>query len=822
MNETQRVCTLCSLPVRGERIVNEDGDHFCCTGCHTVYDTLVTRGISNNPDRSDRTALQDREGTSDIPDHHISTYLHIDGMHCSSCEVYIELIASDHQDVSNVNASYVSDTVRIDHDPDRVSEDDLIDVLSGLGYRAYRRDDVTARERAAERTTIRLGAGILFGLFTMFPYMMLIYPTYFDGYIYGEAVTELLIEGLYYGAASYLFIVIGFFTSVVLFYTGGPILRGAYVSLRAGAPNMDLLVSIAALSAYAYSWVEIYVGGTHIYFDVSVAIILVVTLGGEYETRIKQRAMEGLTNLTRIQIDEANRVEPDGSISVIRVDDVQPGDHLLVRDGERIPVDGTVVEGSVAVDESVITGESLPVTKQEHDMVVGGSIVCDGATIIAVNENASSSLDRITELVWNLQSSNRGIQKLADKLATIFVPLVLVLATLVTAYYLFFIDAYVPAALLVGLTVLIVSCPCALGLATPLAVSSGIRDAFARGIVVFDDTVFERLRDVDVVIFDKTGTLTTGNMAIIDADGPEKLRTMAGALERRSSHPIAVAIADAYAPSEQQAKRVDGGTIKDTDLSDPSPGATPPSFEIADFTRYQKGVGGRIDGADILVGHPQLFDDHAWDVSPTLLQKVESAREAGYVPVLLGRNGHAEGYIVVGDEPRPDWEQTLTEIANRGADVILLTGDEIEATAPFRDHPAVSDVFAGVPPEAKAETVSRYSATKQTVMVGDGTNDAPALASAHLGIVLGSGTAIAADAADVAIIDDSLNSVHEAFDLSVAAGKRVKQNIGWAFLYNGIAIPLAITGLLNPLFAAIAMATSSIIVVTNSTRTLDE
>jgi Cu2+-exporting ATPase len=457
-------------------------------------------------------------------------------------------------------------------------------------------------------------------------------------------------------------------------------------------------------------------------------------------------------------------------------------------------------------------------------------------------------------MVWDLQSANHGIQQLADRLATVFVPVVLVLAMVVGVAH-FALGASGSETLLVALTVLIVSCPCALGLATPLAIATSVRAALERGIVVFDETIFERLRDVDVVIFDKTGTLTTGEMRVRDADGPEDLFEQAALLETRSSHPIAEAIATAYGstgqgldPDEHDSsgrvdpeslivdrsdqQTTDGGVVVDDDEEHDEAGEHDETAEhddsdecearVTDFQSYATGVGGTVDRADLLVGHPDLFAEQGWSVPDAFGAQIDDARDGGNVPVLVGRDGTAEGLLVVGDEPREGWKSVLTDLAAQDIEVAILTGDERDAATAFEDHPAVDHVFAGVPPEAKAETVQQFGAGRQTVMVGDGTNDAPALASADLGIALGSGTALAADAADVAIVTDDLRSLETIFDLAAAANSRVKQNIGWAFLYNSIAIPLAITGLINPLFAAVAMGLSSTLVVTNSSRKLLE
>ena len=791
-DDTDTGCTLCGLPADGVDVANGAGESFCCTGCRDVYTALDDVDDVTVEDVR-RTAKRDAERP--IPDGHETTYLEVEGMYCSNCEAFIESVAANEAGVSNAAASYVTETVRIDHDPE-LSAEQLRTSISGLGYTAYERDDAFRRRQADNWATARLAVGVLVGMMVMLQYIVIIYPTYFGGLYYDERTAAFLADALASPSATYFYAVIGVLTTVVLAVTGRPILRGAYVSLKTRSPNMDLLVALAAGSAYAYSTLSMIVGGDHIYYDVTVAIIVIVTIGTQYESSMKQRATEQLSDLTAIQLDEATRLD-GGERERVAVDELEANDRVLVRAGERVPIDGTVVDGDAAVDEAVVTGESLPSRKTAGDEVVGGSMVADGAITVRVGEGATSSLDRIAELTWDLQSGSRGIQKLADRLATIFVPLVLVLAIVVTAINLG-IGATIAAALLVGLTVLIVSCPCALGLATPLAVAAGLRDALERSIVVFDDTVFERIREADTVVFDKTGTLTTGEMALLESDVDGELLSQAAELETRSSHPVATAIAAAE-------PRTDGGAAAE---------------RIGSFESHRNGVSGIVDGEPLLVGHPELFAERGWDVPERLADRAADASDAGQVPVLIGREGTAEGIAVVGDELRDGWESTVASLSADGVDVVVLTGDDSAAAERFRAHDGVSRVFAGVPPEGKAETVNRLKAQGRTVMVGDGTNDAPALSAADLGIALGGGTAMAVDAADVAIVDDDLASVETVFELSRATGRRIKGNIGWAFCYNAIAIPLAATGLLNPLFAAVAMGASSILVVTNSSRPL--
>jgi Cu2+-exporting ATPase len=811
-------CALCGLPLDARGGRSADGE-FCCAGCRQVAEALEdVEGVDEATiqDRQARARDEDIEAAS-VPDGCDRAFLHVDGMYCTTCEAFMETVAAETDGVESARASYATETVRVDYDPDRVTEADLPDRLTRAGYKAMARDDAMARERAEDDTIWRLGFGFLVGMFVMIPYFVFIYPAHF-GLIYPDWMLAQLQGQL--DAARYPYYVIWLMTTLVLAVTGAPLFKGAYVSVKTRQPNMTLLVSIAALGAYAYSILAVLLGRVDLYFDVAITIVLVVTAGNYYESTIKREATGLLSDVTSAAVDQATRYR-NGTTEPVSVSALEAGDRILVREGERVPVDGTVHDGEATVDEAVITGEPLPESKAASDAVIGGSVVTSGSLVVDVGEGATSSVDRIVEMVWNLQSSRGGVQRLADRLATIFVPAVLVLSTVAGVGYLALGAAPVQA-LLVALTVLIVSCPCALGLATPLAVASGIREAIEHGIVVFDDGVFEGLREADVVVFDKTGTLTTGEMTVRDSTVGEDLLGMAGALEQRSAHPVANAVVNAASSAGKAtaAAAPDGGTAVAADET-ATPDADPSGeYEIEGFESHQTGVSGTVDGADVLVGHPDLFDDLDWSVSTRLRERADAATDAGSVPVMIGRDGTAEGLLVVGDEPREGWDETLTALGERGVEVVVLTGDESAAVAEFRQHPHVDRVFSGVPPEGKAETVRQLRREGEVTMVGDGTNDAPALAAADLGIAMGGGTALAVDAADVAIVDDDLRAVSTVFEIATATGRRVKQNVGWAFVYNGVAIPLAVLGLLNPLFAALAMATSSLLVVSNSARDL--
>jgi Cu2+-exporting ATPase len=856
--ETQ-ACSLCALPVSGDGVRNDAGESFCCPGCRQVdahlddVEGVDREAIAEERSESDTAVTDD---TSDVPADAERCFLSVDGMHCSTCEAFIERVAATEDGIYAAQASYVTETARIDYDPDVIEEATIRETLSRTGYEARSRETDPVAPDHEETTLWRLAGGVMCGMMVMLPYVIYIYPVHFG--LYPDWMLGSVREQLEAGRHFFLFLFA--FTTVVLFFTGKPLLRGAYVSLRTRRPSMDLLVSMAAVGAYLYSTVAVFLGRIDVYYDVTVAIVLVVTAGTYLEAKRKREATSLLGELTATRVDDAVRERADGTTETIRVDELAADDRVVLRPGERVPVDGALVEGTCTVDEAVVTGESTPVTKTKGDTVVGGSLVTDGSAVMTVGEGATSGLDRVVELVWDLQSDRGGVQGLADRLAVIFVPAVLVLSAIAAGVHLA-LGAGPTGALLVGLTVLIVSCPCALGLATPLAVASGLRTAMERGIVVFDETVFERVRDVDCVVFDKTGTLTTGEMTVRKASGPDELLAAAGALETRSTHPVGSAIARAFGPSvgggTTAAAATDGGTVEDEtseDVTWKSPAAraleadrqeserTPGKAgpfrtstveceaqdadgpTVREVQTHDTGIEGVVDGERLLVGHPRLFEARGWSIPAELREQVRSARDDGDVPVVVGRADQDVtpefGLAIVGDEPRPGWETVVTDLADRGVDVVVLTGDDDRAAGRFRDHDAVSNVFAGVPPAAKAETVARLVEEHRVAMVGDGTNDAPALARADLGIAMGGGTALAADAADVAIVEDDLGAIETTFALARGTRRRVRGNVAWAFVYNAVAIPLALTGLLNPLFAAAAMATSSLLVVTNSTREL--
>jgi Cu2+-exporting ATPase len=825
-------CDLCGLATDGDPVSGEGvNGQFCCRGCLEVsraMDDVETASPGDVADRADGTdpGLEDGDAAESADCE--ETFLAIDGMHCSTCEAFLALRGESRDGILAVDANYATDTARVRYDPDRLDAAALPERLSGYGYTARFRDEESTTERAREgdeATLQRLLVGGFGALLAMPFYVFVLYPRYVgieSGILRVDMTTPL---GLYLPMG-----IVALASALVVGYTGWPILRGAVVSLRARRPNMDLLLFVAILSAFAYSTLALATGSVHLYYDVAIAIVLVVTAGGYYEDRLKRQATGRLSQLTAMREREAHRCADDGTLETIPVEDLAAGDEIVVRPGERVPIDGTVCEGIAAVDEAVLTGESLPQTKRPGDDVVGGGVVTDEALVIRVAEGAQSTLDRITALLWAVQSQRPGVQRFADRLATVFVPLVLVLGGTVTAWR---VATGEPAsgALLAGLTVLVAACPCAMGLATPLAVAGGLRDALDRGIVVTSNAIFETAPDLETVVFDKTGTLTTGEMTVRSIVGDRESADAAAAIEQHSAHPVASAIvedartradgglADGAGADEAAADGTgaDGTGTDEVDAS-PAAGENPLAATVTDVDRHPgAGVSGRVDGDRVVVGTPTLVQERTGSLPAELLDVVEEAQSAGDVPVVVGRENRAEAVVTVGDREREDWESVLSTLDEHR--IVVLTGDDERAAASFREHPAVDDVFAGVPPDGKVATVQRLRADGPTAMVGDGTNDAPALSAADVGIAI-AGTAAAGEAADVVLPDGRLRDVPAVFDLARATRRRIRENVGWALCYNAVALPLAALGVLNPLLAAVAMAGSSILVVTNSRRRL--
>ncbi|MFB6078812.1 MAG: heavy metal translocating P-type ATPase [Halarchaeum sp.] len=769
-------CALCGLPA-DPPVTADDGTVYCCRGCREVAAALPDDAADVDPADA-RAAVRDDAADADLEGCE-TAYFAVDGMHCATCEAFLESRAADVTGVRAADASYAGDAVRVAYDPGEL-DGSLTEALSGYGYRVRERD--ADPDEGSLTTGARLLLGGVFGMMVMTWYVVFLYPVYLG---WGALVPFFDVGGT---AGRYLLWNVAVLAGVATALAGYPVFRGAYVSLRARRPNMDLLVSLAALVAYAYSVLVLLRGGHEVYFDVAVVVVLAVTLGEHWEARVKSRAASGLAALADDR-PERVRVRTDDGITERPIGALESGDDAVVAAGDRIPRDGTVVDGDGAADESLLTGESAPRDVGVGDDVVGGSVLAAGGVTVRVD--AESTFDRVVDALWDVQSTHGGAQRLADRLAAAFVPLVFGVAVLAFAVALVR-GAPLDAAMLTALSVLVVSCPCALGLATPLAVSAGVRAALECGTVVTDAGVFERAADVDVVAFDKTGTLTTGDMRVTDVAGDPDALSLAAALEAYADHPVARAVC-AHADA--------------------------PDADVRDVERHARGVSGTVDGRRVRVGRPDFVAGDDWLLPDELDRRARAGDDDGLVPVVVGVDGSARTVALAGDDPREGWREAIEALAVDHR-IVVLTGDEGASAERYRDVDAVDAVHAGVPPEGKSAVIDRLRGEGTVAMVGDGTNDAPALAAADLGIAMGSGTALATDAADAVVTGDDVRAVPAVLGVARRTRRRVRENLAWAFCYNAVAVPLAFAGVLNPLLAAGAMAASSLLVVANSARSL--
>jgi Cu+-exporting ATPase len=590
--------------------------------------------------------------------------------------------------------------------------------------------------------------------------------------------------------------------TVVQFAFGRPFYRGAWNALRGGGANMDVLVALGTTIAWGYSAVVTFVEpGGHLYFESSATIITLVLFGKWLEARARSRTGAAISALVALQPPTARVERPvdTGGITTMEVPvaEVRPGDTLQLRPGESFPVDGEVIDGRSSVDESMLTGESLPVPKDNTDPVFAGTVNGTGALRVrATGVGATTALARIVQLVSEAQGSKAPIQRLADRIAGVFVPVVLVLAALTFGGWMLsgasLVDALVPA-----IAVLVIACPCALGLATPTAVIVGIGEGSRAGILIRNAAALEAAHRLDLLIVDKTGTLTTGRpqvVKIIAFDGATDAQVLgvAAALEADSEHPLAHAIREAGATgADMKTPRVEG-------------------FEAV----VGSGVRARIDGRSALLGSAEWLQAEGIDVTTRPIQDADTDRLT-WVAVAL--DGRALGMIGLADALRADTADAVARLRAASVELRVMSGDQEAVTARVAAEAGIVSYRARCTPGDKAAEIGRLKAEGRSVgMVGDGINDAPALAAADVSFAIGSGSGIALHTADITLMGNRLSQVVDAIDLSRATMAKIRQNLFLAFGYNALGIPLAAAGMLDPVIAGAAMAASSVCVVGNA------
>jgi Cu+-exporting ATPase len=730
--------------------------------------------------------------------------LSIEGMTCSSCAARIERKLNKLPGVV-ATVNYATEKAHVVL-PDDVSIDDAIAVVEATGYHAIAPEpahsDDAPEEPEAGRNDLRQRLLVSTAL-TIPVVLMAMVP---------------VLQFTYWQWASLTL------AAPVVVWGAWPFHRAAWVNLRHGAATMDTLVSMGVLAAFLWSVYALFIGGagapgmtmtfsllphggsgaSEIYLEVAAAVTVFILLGRYLEERAKSRSSEALRALASMGAHDAAvlRGGIGGVETRVPISDVVVGDLFVVRPGEKVATDGVVVEGASAIDVSLLTGEPMPVEVGPGSSVVGATVNVGGRLVVqATRVGADTQLARISRLVEQAQAGKAPVQRLADRVSAVFVPIVIVLA-IVTLVGWIVITGEVSMALTAAVAVLIIACPCALGLATPTALLVGTGRGAQLGVLIKGPQVLESTRRVDTIVLDKTGTVTTGRMALVDvvsADGTgvERLLGLVASVENASEHPVARAIAAGALER--------GVTI----------------VQVESFRSHGgRGVEGVVDGVAVVAGRPSwVFTE--WSLTePARLATARTAHEgAGRSVVLVAADGEVIGLVVVADTVKPTSAAAITELRALGLTPVLLTGDHGAAARAVAEEVGIADVIADVLPEEKVAAVARLQGTGAVVaMVGDGVNDAAALAQADLGLAMGTGTDVAIEAADITVVRGDLLAVVDAIRLSRRTLAIIKGNLFWAFAYNVAAIPLAMVGLLNPLVAGAAMAFSSVFVVTNSLR----
>ncbi|MGM0878183.1 MAG: heavy metal translocating P-type ATPase [Bacillota bacterium] len=719
----------------------------------------------------------------------------IHGMTCASCVSRIEKVLNKTEGIEKATVNLASEKATIEYNPGLVSIQDIINKVKNLGYEAVLKKDQEESKDHKEVELKRKKRNIILSTILSLPllYTMVAHIPW----DFGIPVPHIFMNPWFQFALA----------TPVQFYIGAPFYSGAYRALRNKSANMDVLVALGTSAAYFYSLYETIktqiIPGymPELYYETSAIIITLILLGKLFEHLSKGRTTEAIKQLLNLQAKEAT-VLRNGEEMKVPIEQVEVGETLIVKPGEKIPVDGKVIKGKSAVDESMITGESIPVEKNEDDPVIGSTINKNGTlTIKAEKVGKDTALAGIIKIVEEAQGSKAPIQRMADVISGIFVPIVIVIAIVTFISWYFFADpGNIAEALEASIAVLVIACPCALGLATPTSIMVGTGKGAKNGVLFKGGEYLEETHKVSAILLDKTGTITKGKPEVTDflvfEDNHEKkLLEYVISAEKSSEHPLAEAI-------------VNYG--KDKQVISP---------EATDFQAIPgHGIEATVDGSKVLIGTRKLMKEHTISFEEHE-NKMAELEQQGKTAMIIAVNNKIKGIIAVADTVKESSKEAIRELKSKGIEVYMITGDNERTAKAIANLVGVDQVFAEVLPEDKAEMVKKLkSEGKQVAMVGDGINDAPALALADIGIAIGTGTDIAIETADVTLVGGDLKHLPQAINLSRKTMRNIKQNLFWAFFYNSVGVPIAAFGLLAPWVAGAAMAFSSVTVVTNALR----
>lgn len=745
---------------------------------------------------------------------------HVSGMHCASCVSRIEKAIGKEQGVEAVSVNFATEEARITLDASQTNVETLSKAIEPMGYTLHTKEHAVAEAHGEGHDHARTSEGEIATLQKKVRISMplIVFASAMMGWdiLAKYGIVPEMSETLY----EFFHHLLPIFATYMMFAIGTPYLRGLWMFFRRGVADMDTLVGLGTMTAFLYSFaltafegvLAPYVDVSAVYYDVTIVVIGLITLGKYLESRAKQRTGSAIKQLMGLQAKTAI-VLRNGKEEVLSIEQIQKGDLVLVKPGMKIPVDGVLVEGSSFLDEAMLTGEPVPVEKKEGDKVSAGTMNTTGAfTLRATGVGSETLLAQIIALVADAQGSKAPIQRLADKISAIFVPIVLMIAVLALLGWLVIGGQYMPfsQAISFGLVsfvaVLVIACPCALGLATPTAIIVGVGKGAKEGILVKDAATLEKLHKVDTIIVDKTGTITKGKPELVgikntsnDLSDAEVVSILAS-LEAKSEHPIAHAILE-YAQSQGM------------DLQ-----------AVKQFEGIQgKGLKGTVGKTEYFAGNTKLVADLKLPLSADMIEK-ETLQ--GKTPVMLATKDAIIAVVFVADAIKPEAIQAVQDLHGLGLKVIMLTGDMANTAQAIAQQVGIDDVVAEVMPDDKLNAIKELQKQGHVVaMAGDGVNDAPALAQADVGIAMGTGTDVAIETAGITLLRGDLSKLVKAIRLSKITMTGIKQNLFWAFVYNIVGIPLAaglffpfFGWLLSPVFAGLAMALSSVSVVGNSLR----
>ena len=708
--------------------------------------------------------------------------LDVSGMHCASCSAIIQRVLNKTDAVQQATVNLTTEIATVSYNEKEISEQAIIAIIKKKGYNAKPRTRKSVVDKSTELFNLKLKliGSLVFSI-----------PVFILGMFFMQnpiANQDTIMWVL---------------TTPVQFYFGWQFYTGSYKSLKGGSANMDVLIAMGTSVAYFYSVYVVLSGNGHQYFEASAVIISLILVGKYLELRAKNKTSTAISQLMNLGAKTATRIK-NGVEEQISIDDIKLGDELIVKPGEKIPTDGIIIQGTTTIDESMVTGESIPVEKAKGSQVIGATINVHGSfTLKATKIGENTMLARIVELIKNAQARQAPIQRLADLISAYFVPAVLLIALLTAGIWLLVVQSP-ELALITAISVLVIACPCSLGLATPTAIMVGTGKGAKEGILIKGGDVLEKAHKITHIVFDKTGTITNGKPVVTQVEfvskQSKKLWDIAYSLEKKSEHPLADAIVKKC--ETQSAKKITLTGFKAI-----------PGF----------GLQAKVAKTQYYFGNSKLVTKNKIKISQTQKERVETLQSEGKTVMMLTTDKKIEAFFAVADTIKPESKEAIKKIKSMGIKTYMITGDNTLAANAIAKEVGITHVFAESLPEDKIKHVQDLQKKGIVAMIGDGINDAPALAQADIGIAMGSGTDVAMESGDIVLMQGNLNGVHKAIKLSRMTMSKIKQNLFWAFFYNVAGIPIAAgilypaTGLLlSPMIAAAAMALSSVSVVTNS------